>query len=59
MVYKEKICNGCGKLKQPEEYSKCRSRKDGLQPKCKECNSKDNRKFRTQIQPDYYSYETG
>jgi hypothetical protein len=59
MIYKQKICNGCGKVKQPEEYSKCRSRKDGLQPKCKECNKKDNKKFRTQIQPDYYSYETG
>ena len=59
MIYKEKHCNGCKKLKQPEEYSKCRRRKDGLQPKCKECNKKDNKHFRKNLRPDYWSFETG
>jgi len=58
-IIDKKHCNQCGVLKQSSEFSKCRRRKDGLQPKCKECNKKDNKKFRTEIQPDYYSYING
>lgn len=53
-----KHCNECGLYKEPSEYSKCKSRKDGLQPKCKDCNKKDNDSFRTDNK-EYWSYETG
>lgn len=53
-----KHCNSCGKYKEVNDFSKCRSRKDGLQPKCKICNKNDNAKFREKNK-DYYSYDTG
>src|SRR5210317_1774433 len=55
----EKHCTGCGTNKTLDNFSKCKSRKDGLQVKCKECNKKDNKHFRKNLRPDYYSYETG
>lgn len=33
-----KICKKCGRELPISEFSKCKSRKDGLQPYCKECN---------------------
>lgn len=53
-----KHCYSCKKTKPTSEFSKCRSRKDGLQPKCKECNKKDNKQFREE-KPEYWSYENG
>jgi len=49
-----KECKGCGKQKETTEFSKCKSEKDSLQRKCKDCNSKDNHKFRTEIDPKHH-----
>lgn len=57
-IVTQKVCNECNKLKDSSEFSKCRNRKDGLQPKCKECNKKDNKEYRTH-KPEYWSYENG
>lgn len=53
-----RTCNGCGKTKPTTEFSKCRRRKSGYQPKCKECNKVDNQEFRNKNK-EYWSYETG
>lgn len=50
----QKQCNGCGKIKDTTLFSKCSSTKDKLQPRCKECNKKDNLKFRTEINPNHH-----
>ncbi len=50
-----KQCNTCGKVKETTQFSKCNARKDGLQNRCKECNSKDNQKFRTEINPTHHA----
>jgi hypothetical protein len=42
-----KNCKQCNKSKPISEFSKRSASSDGLQPKCKQCNSKDNLKFRT------------
>lgn len=57
-IVTQKSCNGCGKVKPAEEFSKCRHRKDGLQPKCKACNKKDNDSFR-ENNSEYWSYIDG
>ena len=49
-----KQCNGCGKVKETTQFSKCKANKDGLQNKCKQCNSKDNNIFRTIINPTHH-----
>jgi len=49
-----KQCNDCGKVKDANQYSKCSSAKDGLQPKCKECNKRDNLIFRTE-KPEHHA----
>ena len=49
-----KECKECGKVKATTQFSKCSSTKSGLQPKCKQCNSKDNQKFRTEINPTHH-----
>ena len=49
-----KQCNECGRVKETTQFSKCKARKDGLQLKCKQCNSKDNHKFRTEINPNHH-----
>lgn len=54
----KKHCNKCDTLKEVSHFSKCNSRKDGLQPYCKDCNKKDNSIFR-KLRPEYWSYETG
>jgi len=38
-----KRCTGCDRIKLPEDFSACISKKDGLQPHCKECVSKRDR----------------
>jgi hypothetical protein len=43
-----KQCKQCGKVKETTQFSKMSASSDGLQPKCKKCNSKDNLEFRTQ-----------
>ena len=50
-----KECKECGKVKDAIQFSKCKAKKDGLQPKCKQCNSKDNKKFRTEINPHHHA----
>ena len=42
-----KQCTECGKVKEATQFSKCSSAKSGLQPKCKQCNRRDNQIFRT------------
>lgn len=49
-----KQCNKCGEVKDTTKFSKCSRKKDGLQPRCKECNKKDNLKFRTEINPKHH-----
>ena len=49
-----KECKGCGEVKHTTQFSKCSSSKSGLQPKCKDCNSKDNEKFRKEINPTHH-----
>ena len=49
-----KQCNECGRVKETTQFSKCKANKDGLQLKCKQCNSKDNFKFRTEINPTHH-----
>lgn len=51
----QKECKECGKLKDITQFSKRTASKDGLQPKCRECNKKDNHKFRTEINPEHHS----
>ena len=48
-----KQCRNCGKVKDTTQFSKCSSTKDKLQPKCKNCNKVDNKKFRIEIDPQY------
>lgn len=48
-----KACTKCGIVKPYEQFSKLRKAKDGLQWHCKECNNKDNYKFRHEIDPTY------
>jgi hypothetical protein len=50
----QKQCSGCLKVKEIIHFSKCKANKDGLQNKCKECNKKDNLKFRTEINPQHH-----
>jgi hypothetical protein len=48
-------CTQCDKSKAESQFSKCSSAKNGLQPKCKECNKKDNLKFREEINPQHHA----
>jgi predicted GIY-YIG superfamily endonuclease len=50
----QKQCKLCGETKDTTQFSKCSSTKDKLQPRCKECNKKDNHKFRTEINPTHH-----
>lgn len=43
-----KFCNECGTEKHEHEFSKCASRKDGLQVRCKACSSARAKRFREQ-----------
>ena len=43
-----KLCRECNKVKEITQYSKRTASPDGLQPKCKQCNSKDNLDFRSE-----------
>lgn len=43
-----KHCNKCGQTKEITQFSKRSVSPDGLQAYCKECNKKDNLKFRTE-----------
>jgi hypothetical protein len=51
----QKECRCCGKLKDTTLFSKCSATKDKLQRKCKDCNKKDNHKFRTEINPQHHN----
>lgn len=42
-----KQCGECNELKETTKFSKRSASSDGLQQKCKQCNSKDNLQFRT------------
>ena len=48
-----KACTKCMVVKPYEQFSKNRAAKDGLQWHCKECNNKDNQRFRDEIDPEY------
>jgi hypothetical protein len=48
-------CKQCGHSKDQSQFSKSSSAKNGLQPKCKSCNAKDNLKFRTELNPIHHS----
>lgn len=50
-----KECNKCHKVKDTNQFSKCKSNKDGLQYTCKSCNKVSNKKFRLEIDPEYQS----
>jgi hypothetical protein len=49
-----KQCQKCNKLKDTNQFSKCIRNKDSLQYRCKQCNKKDNHKFRTEINPTHH-----
>jgi hypothetical protein len=53
-----KQCNNCGEVKDPTQYSKCSSSKDGLQPRCKKCNKTDNLIFRTEKPEHHQQWQT-
>ena len=40
----EKLCSSCDTIKKAEEFNKSTRRKDGLQLRCKRCQSADNAK---------------
>lgn len=48
-----KQCTKCNEIKDYTQFSKLRKAKDGYQYHCKECNNKDNQKFRDTIDPGY------
>lgn len=50
-----KQCNNCRKVKPVEQFSKRKASKDGLQTRCKVCNSKDNLRFREEINPEHHA----
>jgi hypothetical protein len=50
---KTKLCKECSKVKEITQFSKRKASTDGLQPKCKQCNSKDNELFRTE-KPEHH-----
>lgn len=50
----QKECKDCGISKDTTQFSKLSRSKDGLQPKCKSCNKKDNLKFREVINPQHH-----
>lgn len=41
-----KTCTGCGETKTTDRFSKHRSKRDGLQSRCKTCLNADNRVYR-------------
>jgi hypothetical protein len=49
----KKQCTKCGIVKPYEQFSKLKVAKDGHQYHCKECNNKDNQRFRDEIDPTY------
>jgi len=49
----KKVCKECSKSKDITQFSKRSASTDGLQGKCKQCNSKDNKLFRTQ-KPEHH-----
>jgi hypothetical protein len=48
-----KRCGECNELKKITQFSKRTASSDGLQQKCKQCNSKDNQQFRTE-KPEHH-----
>ena len=48
-----KLCRECSKSKDITQFSKRSASSDGLQPKCKQCNSKDNLQFRIE-KPEHH-----
>jgi hypothetical protein len=50
-----KQCTKCGNTKEYTQFSKCNRNKDGLQYHCKECNNRDNQRFRDELDPEYMS----
>lgn len=48
-----KQCTKCKNTKPYEQFSKLKRAKDGYQYHCKECNNRDNYRFRHEIDPGY------
>ena len=46
---KQKLCTKCNKWKKQSEYYKCRSEKDGLMGKCRECTYKPGKKKKSKV----------
>lgn len=51
-----KTCSKCKETKELTEYSKCKSRKDGLQAYCKSCKSEEQKKYYG-INQDKYKFQ--
>jgi hypothetical protein len=49
-----KTCNKCNKTKSTDNFSRNRRNRDGLQYSCKECNKKQNKKYKEE-HPKYWS----
>jgi len=52
-------CIKCGKVKTHLQFHKSSKRKNGYQAKCKECVKEYNTKYRKEINPEYWNYDTG
>ena len=48
-----KVCSKCGRELPLSEFNKCKSRKDGLQPYCKECKKQHAKQWRAD-NPQYF-----
>jgi hypothetical protein len=48
-----KQCTKCKVIKDYTQFSKCKAAKDGYQWHCKQCNNKNNQRFRDEIDPEY------
>jgi hypothetical protein len=52
-----KYCSYCKSKKSVSEFGKCKSRKDGLQPRCKSCRVKTNKDYYSRNRQYYLDYE--
>ena len=52
-------CYKCGKVKHEDEFYNCKPRKTGKQPNCKTCQKIYAKKWRDEINPEYYWGQDG
>lgn len=55
MLNPEKKCGKCGDIKPPNEFSRDRDKKDGLQAKCKSCNKRYAQSKNGKLASRYYN----